>query len=219
MTADDKRNELYAQTRDDLLKRQLSNNENFDRAILTLSSAGLATSVAFLRGMAAEYGTWWLVLSWVAFVGAIIATLVSFQTSQAGIKRQLELAEDYYLKKNDDALTASNKAAEWTDRLAGWSAISFICGIILLLCFFGSNLHQNTPEADMTKEIPGSQKKGASVNRMQQIEGGATVPNMQQAPTDDLGSSIPPMQQLPEQRTDAPSGGTTNTDSSTQSSD
>lgn len=219
MTADDKRNELYAQTRDDLLKRQLSNNENFDRAILTLSSAGLATSVAFLRGMDAEHGMPCLMLSWVSFVCAIVATLLSFQTSQAGIKRQLTLAEEYYLNKNDDALTAPNKPAEWTDRLAGWSAISFILGITLLLCFFGSNLHAITPDANMAKEIPGSQKKGATVNRLQRIEGGATVPNMQQAPTDDLGSSIPPLQQLPEQRSNPPSGGNTNTDSSTQSND
>jgi hypothetical protein len=38
----EKAQELYERYRDELLKRQLSNSENFDKAILTLSSAGLA---------------------------------------------------------------------------------------------------------------------------------------------------------------------------------
>lgn len=209
MTQQDTRNDLYAKTREDLLKRQLSNNENFDRAILTLSSAGLATSVAFLRGMDAESGTCFLVLSWIALVLAIVATLVSFQTSQAGISRQLELAEDYYLKQNDSALTATNRWANITDQLARWSAVCFILGIILLLCFFGSNLQPNAENSQMpNEEIPGSQKKGASITRMQRIEGGASVPSMQQVPPDDLGSSIPPMQELPPQVPAPNSGGT-----------
>ena len=40
---------LYGETRADLLKRQLSNSENADRAILSVSTAALGFSLAFLK--------------------------------------------------------------------------------------------------------------------------------------------------------------------------
>jgi len=134
------RNELYQKTREDLLKRQLSNNENFDRSILTLSSAALALSVAFLRGANSHNCFPILVLAWVGFVATIIMTVVSYLASQTGIARQLDLAERYYLKNDDSALAAKNCAADWTDRCAYASATSFVLAIILLLIYFAMNL-------------------------------------------------------------------------------
>jgi len=43
------RQRVYERTRDDLLKRQLSNAENFDKAILSVSTAALGFSLAFLK--------------------------------------------------------------------------------------------------------------------------------------------------------------------------
>jgi hypothetical protein len=42
---DEERKKLHDSLRDELLKRQLSNSENLDRAILMLSSAGLGLSL------------------------------------------------------------------------------------------------------------------------------------------------------------------------------
>ncbi|WP_157385745.1 hypothetical protein [Methylosarcina fibrata] len=42
-------NELYDSYRDEVRKRQLSNNENYDKTILSLSSAGLALSLTAIR--------------------------------------------------------------------------------------------------------------------------------------------------------------------------
>lgn len=50
MDADQERHlKLYADARADLLKRQLSNSENADRAILSVSTAALGFSLAFLK--------------------------------------------------------------------------------------------------------------------------------------------------------------------------
>lgn len=135
------RKDLYKQTTDDLYKRQLSNNENFDRSILTLSSAGLALSVTFLQNLESVACFPILLMSWLGFVFAIISTLVSFQTSQWGIKTQLDLAERYYLKNDDRALeeAKNNLWAKATDALAIISAITFIFAIITLLVTFSQN--------------------------------------------------------------------------------
>ena len=58
------RHELYQITRDDLLKRQLSNNEKLDTAVLTLSSAALALSVTFLNGSFSANHFWLLIVAW-----------------------------------------------------------------------------------------------------------------------------------------------------------
>ena len=139
MTEPTSREQIYAKTREDLLKRQLSNNENFDRSILTLSSAALALTVAFIRGISAINSISLLILSWVALVCAILSTILSYLASQRGIARQLELAERYYLKNDEDALNERNFPAILNEILGYLSAISFVAGIILLLVFFGIN--------------------------------------------------------------------------------
>ena len=139
LTEPTSREQIYAKTREDLLKRQLSNNENFDRSILTLSSAALALTVAFIRGISAINSISLLILSWVALVCAILSTILSYLASQRGIARQLELAERYYLKNDEDALNERNFPAILNEILGYLSAISFVAGIILLLVFFGIN--------------------------------------------------------------------------------
>ncbi len=181
------RGELYQKTREDLLKRQLSNNENFDRSILTLASAALALSVTFLNGTGAHGCFALLVLSWIGFVLAIVITIISYLTSQHGISRQLELAERYYLKNDDSALTATNLAAAWTDRCAVSSAVSFVIAIILLLTYFAINLPRRTEIPHMAKESK-LVDNAAAIPSLQKVHGGASVPTMQAVPADGRGA-------------------------------
>ncbi|MBL8854467.1 MAG: hypothetical protein JNK57_10915 [Planctomycetaceae bacterium] len=132
--------ELYQKTRDDLLRRQLSNNENFDRSILTLASGALALTITFINGDRELHCFPMLVLSWIGFIVAIVSTILSYIASQRGIDKQLELAERYYLKQDDGALNATNLPAKINEILGYVSATSFILGIIFLLIFFGTNL-------------------------------------------------------------------------------
>lgn len=74
----DIRLKLYADTRSDLLKRQLSNSENADRAILSVSTAALGFSLAFLNDIVSLQGAMLFYLpyvSWALFVLAIVVTL------------------------------------------------------------------------------------------------------------------------------------------------
>lgn len=72
MSGDDQkhRRELYANTRRDLLDRQLSNSEKFDNAILTLSTGALAISLAFIKDIVPlklAQNLWLLKASWWLF--------------------------------------------------------------------------------------------------------------------------------------------------------
>jgi len=137
------RRELYAETRRDLLTRQLSNSEKFDGAVLTLSTAALGLSLTFLRdvvplGKAQCLSV--LVISWCLFGLAIFSTMASFLASQLGIKRQLEYAEEYYLNKKDDFLTKENFPAKLTEVINYISGFMFVAGILFTILFVATNL-------------------------------------------------------------------------------
>ena len=59
--------EVYLKEEEELSKRDLSNVENLDKAILSLSSAGLGLSLVFIRNvveLAAATHVWLLHISW-----------------------------------------------------------------------------------------------------------------------------------------------------------
>jgi len=145
MSDDDQkhRRDLYANTRRDLLDRQLSNSGKFDNAILTLSTGALSISLAFIKDIVPlkeAQGLWLLKTSWWLFGFSIISTLASFVASQLGISRQLKYAEEYYLNKKDEYLKKRNCPAILTNFLNYSSGILFVAAIIVTIFFVSSNL-------------------------------------------------------------------------------
>ena len=133
------RQRLHSEFRNDLLKRQLSNSENFDRSLLALASGLLAASMAFIRptpvvGGGTQHAAI-LAWSWVALGSSIGSTMLSFLISQLAIDRQLDFAEQYYLKSVEGALSAPNRAAAWTVRLNWCAALAFGVGVGLTVWF------------------------------------------------------------------------------------
>jgi len=129
---------VYEQCRDDLLKRQLSNSENFDKAVLSLSTAGLGFSLAFIKDIAIFSPPDYLVmlyLSWGCFGSAIVSTLLSYLASQRGINCQLVRAEQYYLERKDEVLHKTNWWAKATNWLNHISAVVFIIAIFSTIVF------------------------------------------------------------------------------------
>lgn len=131
--------EAYDKGCEDLYKRQLSNNENFDRGILTLASGGLALTVTFVGNLKTVHSIPLLVFCWLAFFVAIVSTIVSYLVSQHAIAVQLGLLKKYHKDRDDSAQAARNHAAEMTEHLAKLSAGGFCIGVLFLLIFFGFN--------------------------------------------------------------------------------
>lgn len=196
---DKTRQELYAKTRDDLLKRQLSNSENADRAVLTVSTAALGFSLAFLKDvvpLAAADQLWLLYVSWLCFTLAIIITLASFFTSQKAINAQLALAERYYLQHDESAYANRPSSATVTENLNLAGAVIFVVGIFLTCIFAVINIGKGThmserkfaqdgaPIPSLQRSPGGLTQKGATIPQMQPAapQSGAPVPTMQKAP-------------------------------------
>ena len=115
---------LLAETRADLLKRQLSNAENYDKAVLSLSTAFLGFSLAFVKDIVSIRQAQWLYFlygSWWALAASVICTIVSFWVSQYALDVQLGKSEDYYLRDDDSALqkTRSAKITDWVNYASG----------------------------------------------------------------------------------------------------
>lgn len=186
MDKEDERKELFNTLKAEIFKRQLSNAESFDKAILAYSSAGLGFSLAFLKDFLpinkAAYG-WLLYGSWALFSLAIILTILSYIISQQGQKRQLNRAERYYIGHDETAWEEKNVFDPLTDFINNLSGLFFILAIVFTTFFVSINLERATMKNS--------------------IFDGAPIPSMQKIPqTGDVerGAQVPPLQQVPQQQ-------------------
>lgn len=137
------RKKLHSEYRQELLKRQLSNSENFDKAILSLSTAGLGFSLAFIKNIihiSEAHFVALLHVSWYLFAAAIILTVSSFLISQLGISKQLVYAEQYYLGGKEEFLRKKNPSATITIILNWLSGICFFTAVLITVIFVSQNL-------------------------------------------------------------------------------
>ena len=103
--------EIFDSFRDELYKRQLSNSEAYDKAILSLSSAGLAISLSFIKFIVPlEQAKYICVLeiSWLLFLVSVVTTLLSFLIGNKGISTQIKYAEQYYIEAKANSFNKLN---------------------------------------------------------------------------------------------------------------
>lgn len=137
------RSELHKATRDHLIRLQLSNSEGFDRAILTLSSAGLALSITVVKDLVRNgpmHQAWSLQATWVLFALSIATVVVSYITSQQGIDDHLGYAHEYYEEGRAEFWNKSSPWRHWTIRLGYAGGVLFLLAIASLIWFSISNM-------------------------------------------------------------------------------
>lgn len=168
---DDECRKLHSELRAELLKRELSGSENFDKSVLTLSSAGLGLSISFLKDFVppeAPGVPWMLYLSWGMFTVATLSTMASFFVSGKAIKRQLVLADRGYLQGDWKAFEEKNPWDRLTTSLNVTSMFMFLGALLLTTIFIISSLESNRMATGNFKTTgPVLEKKGASVPPMQ----------------------------------------------------
>lgn len=144
--------ETYKDERQFLSELENSNYENYEKTILTLSSAFLAFSVSFL-GILPTYSETssslitvkkevvahsLLIYSWVSFSISVIAILLCFLVSALAIRKEVEKLE---LGLADaTALTKKNRWSSLTYILYFISGVSFLLGLVWLVMFSGRNI-------------------------------------------------------------------------------
>jgi hypothetical protein len=188
--------EIHDKFREELLKRQLSNNEGYDKAILSLSSAGLAlslTAIRFIVPLESASYLWALKTSWFLFLLTVISTLVAYLVGNKAITKQLGIAEDYYIKALVSAQTASNPYQKINTTLNKVTGLFFGVALSLVVLFVILNIENETM----------SDKKITSTRMT--ANDSADLPKMQLAPSQSKSADIPTMQIAP--GTQTPSGG------------
>ena len=140
----DERRAHLTQAHEEVQRRQVSNSENLDRALLTLSSTGIALSVVLIKNRIPETGVthfYILYLSWGLFLCVIFATLASFWTSQYGLKTQMMSIENELLKKpKDPKLEKREKSLFGITTGVGYlSCGAYFVAILLTILFIAVN--------------------------------------------------------------------------------
>jgi hypothetical protein len=167
------RQRLYEQTKSELISKQIANSTVYDTSILTLSSAFLGLSIAFIKDIVSPLSTASnlpaLYSSWGSFCIAIIVTIFSFMIGQRGYKKLLDGAERYYLKQEEDAFKISvtvSKQIEIANYLYGFF---FVVGTILMLFFVITNFVRisNMPDPNTPKQT--IEQRGQPTNTFQQL--------------------------------------------------
>lgn len=128
---------IYSEYRNELLKRQLSNNENYDKAILTLSSSGLALSLAIYNLSSMQHqNTTQLLVAWSFYLLAIFISISAYLISNKAIDKQIDIAERYYLKQELNSYNEKNWFSWSNNLLNPLAGFSLILAVIFTLLFF-----------------------------------------------------------------------------------
>lgn len=176
--------EMFRTQQAELFKRELANSENYDKAILAYASGGLGISLAFIKDVVPLDSASWLLLlelSWFCWVMAIVVVVISFQTSQLGIRRHMAMVKKYYIDDDDSALEETNVPARVTDIANVVSGLLFLCGVMLTTIFVGINLR----DGNMTKHSEGRERRSTAMD-------GAPVPSLVKKVAPDNPKPSPP---------------------------
>lgn len=137
------RQRLYEHTKAELTSKQIANSTTYDNSILTLSSAFLGLSIAFIKDVVAPISNaiflCTLYLAWSCFCLSIISTIVSFMIGQAGLKSLLVSAERYYIQGEQDAYENGIKISKRIDIANYFNGGLFVLGTILIIVFVIAN--------------------------------------------------------------------------------
>lgn len=178
---------IFATYKAEVEKRELSNTDNYDKHILTLSSAGLAISLTVFKDIAPQGQTahiWLLYSAWVLFGCAILSTIFSFLISNAALRAELEIAHKYYIEEDESVfgkVSLISKVLSWVNRFSG---IFFVLAISSVITFGVINF-------DRRAEV----SKSDMVKKTQQINNDwLPPPVMERIPTD-KGNMVQFMQQ------------------------
>lgn len=170
-TPSEEEKKLYSEFLAEVNKRETASSDNFDKSVLTLSSAGLGLSVSFLKDIGGTVSWPWVLYgSWMLFVAATLSTMASFLVSAKALDAHKTLARKAYIEGDEKAFAAKNPWDICTRWLNYISAATFGMALIATIVFVITNVK----EGDMASSTP-----KASASNGEHVTKGLTVPTMQ----------------------------------------
>ncbi len=172
---------IFEAARDHLDQASLKNSEQLDKAILTLSSAGLALSLTFpntLVDFAKANNIWVLEISWLLFTISIISTLVSFLTSASAISVERDHIYKYYIEGKDEYEKTSNRWGIITYYVNRLSVLIFVTAVAFTVFYVWSNVPVKE-DAMSNKPQTSPEKRGYVPPKKQPTDNGSSNPRDQ----------------------------------------
>jgi hypothetical protein len=139
----DRDRELYDKHEQQAWQDIQTTTDRFDQSMLTLSSAALGVSVAFIKDIVPfAQAVWSLLLyaSWICFSLCIVVTVLSFQVSRAALKQHLDYLKRCYLDGDRRFFNKQSLAAKMLPVMSWTAATFFVLGIVSTLVFCGVNV-------------------------------------------------------------------------------
>lgn len=136
--------DIYKRRRDVLIGIQNADSQNADKTVITVSTAALGFSLAFIKDVIPikqAIFLYFLYLSWFSFVLAIICIATSFLFNKKAIEIELERAEDDYKNDNDKPHPASWQA-KTAARCSNGGIVLLCFGLIITCIFVGLNFNE-----------------------------------------------------------------------------
>jgi len=143
--------ELYVEHQKQTWTDCQSASDEFDKSVLTYSSAGLGVSLAFIKDIVPLAQAVVLPLlygSWIAFGVAILVTIGSYWLSIHAQRTHLEHLRKYYLDRQPEYLNAKNPAASWVGAFRWISGICFLLAIAGTIVFSILNVAESKHMSD-----------------------------------------------------------------------
>lgn len=147
--AEEKRINLRNELKKEANERRHESQSQYDKYLISLSSASLGFSVAFIKDskfLNQNYKEI-IIVSWVCFVISIIITLISFKTSVRAYQKQMEDIDNIFEGKTIyETMNSSNKYTKFFNKI---NLYIFLVGIFLTFVYICSNIKEgdnNMPE-------------------------------------------------------------------------
>jgi hypothetical protein len=190
------RQRLYEQTKAELTSQQLANSTTYDTSILTLSSAFLGLSIAFIKDVIAPISnaTWLplLYLSWICFCLAIVSAIFSFMIGQLSYKALRTGAERYYIQGDQRAIDMSAAIARRIDIANIVPGALFMLGTILTLIFVIDNFLRIAAMPAPPAVPSPTEQRGQPTNTFERLPQQPTIPPRTTPPAPQPSTSTPP---------------------------
>jgi hypothetical protein len=135
--------EVFAAERKILIAAEAKHSASFDKYLLTFSAGTFGLTVAFVKDMVATIKPetkWILSAAWSILIATILLVLISFLTSQAAYRKQIEIDKELLVTKRGKISYKKNRWAGLTIGLDLSAISAFVAGIILLTIFATKNL-------------------------------------------------------------------------------
>lgn len=183
---------------DAVTKAKLSNDENYDRSILTIASAALGVSVHFALATSTQHYQWMLIAGWICLGAAAVLMLLAYKIGNKALDFTLDKAHSYHVNNQPDAINRKNEHEDRHQRCTLIGGAFLLLGMALLAAYFSFNLpHPPKENPTVSNGTEGSGKPSfvtpnSAPDGQNKVTAAASSPRIMQMPaTEERAASSP----------------------------